>query len=48
MFHNLLADSTEKTCIAYVSSSDDNRVLVMYECLTTIKRACPFILWRKN
>ena len=48
MIHSLLEDSTEKTCIAYVSSSYDNQVLVMHECLTTITRTCPFLLWRQN
>ena len=47
-FHSLLTRSTEKTCLAYVSSSDDNRVLTMYEYSTTINCKCPFMRMRQN
>ena len=36
IFRCLLASSTEKICLAYVSSSDNNQVLTMHEYSTTI------------
>jgi len=47
-FHSLLKRSTYKTCLAYVSSSDENRVLAMSEYSTTINRTCAFIRMRHN
>jgi len=36
IFRSLLTRYTEKLCLAYVSSSDNNQVLTMYEFSTTI------------
>jgi hypothetical protein len=44
----LLAWSTEKTCLSYVSSSDDNWVLAMYEYSDTINCMCTFIRMKQN
>ena len=46
--HSLLAWSTEKTCLSYVSSSDDNWVLAMYEYSDTINCMCTFIRMKQN
>jgi hypothetical protein len=48
--HSVQAKATETTCLAYVSSSDENRVLTMYmyEYSTTSNRMCPFIRMRQD
>ena len=48
LFHSLLTRSTERTCLAYASSSDDNQVPTMSEYSTTINCTCAFIRMRHN